>query len=262
MNNIKILLVEDEAIVAMDIKSRMENLGYIIPAIASTGEDAIKMAAETCPGLVLMDIDLGDGIDGVEAAEQIHKRIDIPIIYLTAYADEKTLSRAKITKPFGYILKPFEERELQCVIEIAIYKHHIERELKESKEWLHSALNSIGDAVIATDKEGMIKLINPFAQALTGWNKEEALNKPLGTIFNIINGDTGEKVEDPGEKAIREGIFYGLVCNSKLVRKDGRNLPVDIIGSTIKVDRDNIIGVILTFYDITERKQFIAMKCS
>ncbi|MGB8216970.1 MAG: response regulator [Candidatus Methanoperedens sp.] len=127
MNNIKILLVEDEAIVAMDIKIRIEKLGYIIPAIASTGEDAIKMAAEICPDLVLMDINLGGGMDGVEAAEQIHKRIDIPIIYLTAYADEKTLSRAKITKPFGYILKPFEERELQCAIEFAIYHNHPEK---------------------------------------------------------------------------------------------------------------------------------------
>ncbi len=254
MVDVKVLIVEDEAIVALDIKNRLEHLGYI-PMIASSGEDAIKMSAETRPDLVLMDIMLGGKMDGIEAAVQIHKHIDIPIVYLTAYADEKTLSRAKITKPFGYILKPFEERELQCVIEIAIYNHHLERELKESKQWLHSALNSIGDAVIATDKEGTIKLINPFAEALTGWNKEEALNKPLGTIFNVINGDTGEKVGDPREKAIREGIFYGLVCNSKLVRKDGRNIPVDIIGSTIKDDRNNIIGVILTFYDITERNR-------
>ncbi len=256
MSNIKILIVEDESIVAMDIKNRLELLGYTISGIASSGEDAVKMAAETSPDLVLMDIMLGRGMDGIEAAEQIHKHADIPIVYLTAYADDKTLSRAKITKSFGYILKPFEERELHSAIEIAIHNHNLERELKESRNWLHAALNSIGDAVIATDKEGIIKLINPFAEALTGWKKEEALNMPVGTIFNVINGDTGKKVDDPRAKAYKEGIFYGLACNTILFGKDGKGIPVDIIGSAIKDDRDKIIGMILTFYDITDQKQF------
>jgi PAS domain S-box-containing protein len=258
MTNIKILIVEDEAIVAMDIRNRLELLGYTIPGIASSGEQAIKMTAETCPDLVLMDIMLGDGIDGIEAAELIHKRTDIPIIFLSAYADEKILSRAKITKPFAYILKPFEERELHYAIEIGIYNHYLETELKESKKWLEAAINSIGDAVLATDNEGMIKLINPYAEALTGWKKDEALNKPLRTVFNIINGETGEKVEDPRTKVLREGTFYGLASNTLLVGKNGKEMPVDIIGSPIKDDRDNIIGLILTFYDIIERKQLEA----
>jgi PAS domain S-box-containing protein len=256
MSNTKVLIVEDEAIVAMDIKHRLENLKYNVTGIASSGEDALKMATETCPDIVLMDIMLDGKMDGVETAEKILERFYIPIIYLTAYADEKTLSRAKVTKPYGYILKPFEEMELHASIEIAIYNHNLERELKESKQWLHAALNSIGDAVIATDKEGIIKLINPFAQAIMGWKEEEAINKPLGTIFKIINGDTGEKVEDARAKVIREGIFYGLACNTILIGKNGNKIPVDIIGSAIKDDRNNIIGVILTFYDISERKKY------
>ena len=258
MSKIRVLIVEDESIVAMDIKNRLELLGYTIPAVASTGEEAIKMTMQTRPDLVLMDIMLGDGIDGIETAEHIHKRIDIPIIFLSAYADEEILLRAKVTKPFGYILKPFEERELHSAIEIGIYNHNLEKELKESKKWLHAALNSIGDAVIATDKEGMIRLINPYAEALTGWKKEEALNKPLGMIFKIINGDTGGKVEDPRAKVYREGTFYGLAYNTLLVGKNGKEIPVDIIGSPIKDDMDNLIGVILTFYDIIERKQLEA----
>jgi len=127
--------------------------------------------------------------------------------------------------------------------------------LKESKNWLQAALNSIGDAVIATDRDGMIKLINPYAEALTGWRKEEALGKPLGMIFNIINGNTGEKVEDPKSKVYREGTFYGLAINTILIRKNRKEIPVDVIGSPIKDDRDNLIGVILTFYDIIERKK-------
>lgn len=262
MAKIKVLIVDDEAIIAMDLKNRLEHLGYSITAIAHSGDDAIKMAAQTHPDIVLMDIMLGKSMDGIEAARQINKLHDIPIIYLTAYADENTLSRAKITKPFGYILKPFEERELHSAIEIALYNHNLERELKENKKWLHAALNSIGEAVIATDKEGKIKLINPFAQAITGWKDEEAINKPLGTIFKIISGDTGEKVEDARAKVIREGIFYGLACNTILIGKNGNRIPVDIIGSAIKDDRNNIIGVILTFHDISERKKFEAMKAS
>lgn len=262
MTKMKVLIVDDEVIIAMDIKNRLENLGYTITAMAHSGDDAIKMAAQTHPDIVLMDIMLGESMDGIEAARQIYKLLDIPIIYLTAYADEKTLSRAKITKPFGYILKPFDERELHSTIEIALYNHNLERELKESKKWLHAALNSIGEAVIATDKEGIIKLINPFAQAITGWKDEEAINKPLGTIFKIINGDTGEKVEDAREKVFREGIFYGLAFNTILIGKNGTKIPVDIIGSAIKDERNNIIGVILTFYDISERKKFETMKAS
>lgn len=193
-------------------------------------------------------------MDGLEAAEQIHKSTDIPIIFLTAYADEKTLSRAKITKPFGYILKPFEERELHSTIQIAIYNNRIERELKESKIWLHAALNSIGDAVIATDKEGTIKLINPYAEALTGWNKEEATGKNIKDGFNVVSELTGKEVEDPINKVICEGNFYGLAEDTVLIAKGGTRKPVDIIGNCILDEKNNILGVILVFNDIQERK--------
>ncbi|MCX9084460.1 MAG: response regulator [Candidatus Methanoperedens sp.] len=256
MSKKKVLIVEDEAIIAMDIKNRLEKIGYVITAMVYSGKDAIKNAGHNHPDIVLMDIMLGGGMDGIETAKQINELLDIPIIYLTAYADEKTLSRAKITKPFGYILKPFEERELHSTIEIAIYNHDLERKLKESKKWLQAALNSIGEAVIATDKNGIIKIMNPYAQAITGWKEEEAINNPLEAIFNVINGDTGEKVEDARAKVIREGIFYGLACNSILIGKNGNKIPVDIIGSAIRDDRNKIIGVILTFYDISERKPF------
>ena len=116
MTNAQILVVEDEGIIAKDIQNILKSMGYAVPAIASSGEGAIKKAAETFPDLVLMDIVLGGHMDGVEAAEQIRDRFDIPVVYLTAYADNKTLQRAKITEPYGYILKPFSERELHTTI--------------------------------------------------------------------------------------------------------------------------------------------------
>ncbi len=132
MAKAQILIVEDEGVVAMEIEARLKNLGYAVAAVASSGEEAIEKAVETHPDLVLMDIKLRGGMDGVEAAEQIRARFDIPVIYLTAHADNDTLRRAKVTEPFGYIIKPFEERELYTNIEIALYKHNLEKELKEN----------------------------------------------------------------------------------------------------------------------------------
>jgi CheY-like chemotaxis protein len=126
----KILIVEDEAIVAIEIKDKLKWLDYPVAGISSSGEDALKKTEELRPDLVLMDINLGEGIDGIETAGRIQSRFNIPVIYLTAYTDEETLQKAKLTKPYGYITKPFNDRELHIIIEIALYKHKTEAELK------------------------------------------------------------------------------------------------------------------------------------
>jgi PAS domain S-box-containing protein len=133
MSQAQILIVEDEIIVARDLETRVRELGYDVADIASSGENAVLQAAETRPDLVLMDIRLSGTMDGVEAAEEIRAQFDIPVIYLTAYADDHTLKRAKITEPFGYILKPFETRELRSTIRMALHKHELERRLRESE---------------------------------------------------------------------------------------------------------------------------------
>jgi PAS domain S-box-containing protein len=206
-------------------------------------------------------------MDGIETAAQIHSIFDIPVVYLTAYADEKTLERAKITEPFGYLIKPFKERELQITIEIALYKHEMEQKLKESErrlreknQWLVAVIESIGDAVIATDPEGAIELMNPLAEALTGWDQKEALGKNLTTVFNIISEENENQIEDPVAKAIREDMFYGLAERTVLITKQCIKIPVDIIGSTIKSDGNRIIGIVLIFYDIIERNRIYEMK--
>jgi PAS domain S-box-containing protein len=257
----RILVVEDEVITAMDVQRRLIKLGYSVPELAHSGEEAIDKASKNNPDLILMDINLNGAIDGVEAASRILSFIDIPIIYLTAYTDEKILERVKITEPYAYLVKPFKERELLINIEVAFYKNKMEKMLKESydrlresKQWLGAAINSIGDAVVATDQKGQIQLINPMAQALTGWKEEEALGKDLAAIFNIVSEGTDEQAEDPVKKVIQKGSFYGLAEQTILVAKDGVRIPVDIIGSPIK-DEDNIIGVVLVFYDIIERKK-------
>ena len=119
----QILIVEDEVIVGMDIQRRLKNLGYIVPVVVSSGEEAINKAKENNPDLILMDIDLNSKMDGIEAAFKIHTFCDIPIIYLTAYSDEKTFEKAQINVPYAYIVKPFRDRELQITLEIAFYRN-------------------------------------------------------------------------------------------------------------------------------------------
>jgi PAS domain S-box-containing protein len=254
MSNLRILIVEDEGIIAKDIQSTLNRSGYSVIGIASSGEEAIKKAMEIHPDLVLMDIVLEGAMDGVEAAEHIRDHFDIPVVYLTAYSDDTTLQRAKITEPFGYILKPFQEKELYTTIEMALYKHTMQRKLKESEQWLATTLKSIGDAVIATDTGKLITFMNPVAEALTGWKQEEAIGKPLKDVFKIINEKTGKQADDPVAKVLREGVIVGLANHTVLVAKDGTKRSVDDSGAPIRDDKGKIIGVVLVFRDITERK--------
>lgn len=126
-----ILVVEDEAIVARDIANKLERLGYAVVGIAAQGEEALALARERHPNVVLMDIRLRGAMDGVEAADKIGRECDAAIIFLTAHSDRATLERAKRTEPFGYILKPFEERDLETHIEMALFRHNIENKLRQ-----------------------------------------------------------------------------------------------------------------------------------
>jgi PAS domain S-box-containing protein len=255
MTNERIMIVEDEKIVALDIKGSLEHFGYSVPCMASSGEEAIISVDQCHPDLVLMDIVLKGKIDGIEAARTIHENYGIPVIYLTAYSDERTLQRAKLTEPFGHILKPFDERELRTNIEIALYKREKEKEkLSDHENCINAMLNSIGDAVISTDRDGIIKYMNPLAMALTGYCQEEALGQNIGKIFKVITEDN-RIAEDPTSKVLREGAFFGLDENTTLISKDNTHIPLDIIGSPVTNKRNETIGAVIIFYDISDRKE-------
>jgi len=155
-----ILVVEDESIVRKDIERSLEKLGYNVVGTADTGEKAIKAALELKPDLALMDIMLKGEMTGIEAAEEIKKHIDIPVIFLTAYADDKTLSKAKITEPHGYILKPFKEIDVHTSIEMAIHKHKKEKELKIENELLRSLTEykDTADYIFVKNKSKLVRL--------------------------------------------------------------------------------------------------------
>ncbi len=245
MENARIMIVEDERIIARDIKNRLKELGYHVTAIASSGDEAIRKAADTHPDLVLMDIVLKGDMDGVQTAEQIQSQFNIPVIYLTAYADDGTLERAKTTKPSGYLLKPFHIKELRSSIEISLYKHLTERELREETKWLDITLKSIGFAVIATDSNGSVTFMNPISEILTGWQMKEALGKDLEKVLRITNvqGET---------------TFQNLTAghNTILIDKKGKKTLIDLIATGIHDDNSgNSVGAFIVFRDKTERAE-------
>ena len=255
MKPIRILVVEDESIVAMDIKHRLESLDYEVPEIISSGEEAVLKAKETQPDLVLMDIVLKGELDGIDAAQLIKDKYDIPVVYLTAYSDEKTLKRAKITGPFGYIIKPFEDRELHSAIEIALYKHKMESKLKQNEMWLSTTLESIGDAVITTDKEGYITFMNPIAQKITEWSMNDALEKSLETIFKIIDEKSRSPIMNSVKNILQKNDVIHFKDHVLLITKSGKEIPIDSTSAPIKDYNDNINGIVLVFQDITGRRK-------
>jgi PAS domain S-box-containing protein len=160
MEKAKILVVEDDAITAEDLQDRLKDLGYDVPAIAASGEEAIKKAEEIKPDLMLMDIVLKGDMDGIEATEQIHDRFDVPIVYLTAYIDEERLEKTKVTKPYGYIIKPFEDRELRPVIEMALQRHKLEKALREKERGYRNLIESSHELIFCKDLDGHYHTLN------------------------------------------------------------------------------------------------------
>jgi PAS domain S-box-containing protein len=247
-----ILIVEDEQIVATELREILTGLGYCIAAATSTGPEALAKTEEMQPDLILMDIRIKGAMDGIETAGKITDRWNIPIIYLTAHADQETLRRAKLTGPMGYVLKPFSERELQIAIEMAIYKHEMERQLKEQKQRLSAMLDSIGDAVIATDAEGLVTLLNPAASALTGFAESEAVGRDITTVLNIVDEAARMKLGSPATKLLEAcgevlTEHYAFV----IITKSGKVVPID--GTTsYMVDKNGVSrGTIFAFRDVT-----------
>jgi PAS domain S-box-containing protein len=255
MTTPRILVVEDESVVALDLRTRLTRLGYCVVDTVAYGESAVELAGQLRPDLVLMDIRLRGEMDGIVAADFIRTRLNLPVVYLTAHADDGTVERARITEPFGYILKPFDERELRTVIEMALYKHMAEKRLRESERRYATTLSSIGDAVIATDREGRVTFMNPVAEYLTGWLMADALELDLKAVFEICNEETNAVVANPVERVLAEGVVVGLANHTKLISRDGREVPIDDCAAPILDDDGSLTGAVLVFRDISESRR-------
>jgi PAS domain S-box-containing protein/putative nucleotidyltransferase with HDIG domain len=257
------MIVEDEAIVALDIRNRLRFLGYDVAGVATTGEEAVRLASERSPDLILMDIMLDGELDGIDAAVRIREKMAVPVVFLTAYADEDTLSRAKVTEAFGYIIKPFEDRELHTTIEMALYKHKMETRLVENERFLATTLKSIGEAVVTTDAGGRVRFMNPVAEKMLGIPAREAVGRELGTIMHVVDEETGKTVIYPVGDLLREAAGHraGSARRSEpralVAAETGRSLrvPVDDSFAPIRDEKGRVLGSVLVLRDVTERRR-------
>ncbi|PZM08036.1 response regulator [Rhizobium tubonense] len=254
MTSTSVLVVEDDSVVSRAIQQQLQRIGYTIAGTATSGEEAVELATKRKPNIVLMDIRLEGTLDGIEAADIIRERWRIPVVFLTAYADNETISRANHAEPFGFLPKPFEELQLRTSIEMALYKHSVEKRLFESERRYATTLASIGDAVIATDALGQITFMNPVAETLTRWSMGDANGKAVTAVFKIVNEDSRQPVEDPVAKVLRLGTIVGLANHTLLIAKDGTEIPIDDSGAPIVDDEGEITGAVLVFRDVVHRR--------
>ncbi|BAI74960.1 two-component hybrid sensor and regulator (plasmid) [Azospirillum sp. B510] len=267
----RILIVEDDRIVARDIQHQLSRMGHVIVGMSASGEDAVRLACSQQPDLVLMDIRLEGEMDGIEAARRIRDAHRIPIIFLTAYANDEVVHRASLTEPFGYLLKPFEEPQMRTVIQMALYKHASDTRLRLSERRYAATLASIRDGVILCDRDGRVDFMNRAAETMTGWTAPEAAGQPLSAVFVAVDEETHEPLEDFSALVLRSGDFAPPERQSRLLPRggDGAGHPPAGIGpaglvaglvveercSAIIDDDGALVGSILVFRDLTQRRQ-------
>ncbi|MEO5361463.1 MAG: diguanylate cyclase [Nitrospirota bacterium] len=253
----RVMVVEDEGIIAMDIRRTLADFGYIVTSVSATAEEAVKRSQTDKADVVLMDVVLGGPMDGIEAAEIIRSTSGTPVIFLTSYSDEYILERAKITEPFGYLLKPFRDRELYVTIEMALYKDKMQRQLRQSHDWFSTTLMSIGDGVITTDAEGRVTFINKAAARLAGLKEEEVIGFPIGQLITLKDESAQEAAND------FEDVLIPIIgaktpislTNHLLITNTGKAIAVSMTTATIQDEKGNILGAAITFQDQTKRRE-------
>ncbi|QSA98479.1 PAS domain S-box protein [Methylococcus sp. EFPC2] len=252
----RVLVVEDEALVAEEIRDRLTRLGYEVVGVADTGRQAIAAAEQTRPGLVLMDIRLKGRMDGIEAGEHIYRRWEIPVVFLTAHSDQATFERAKLTAPFGYILKPFRERDLLMAIEMALHRHSLEQNLKESHFTFHTILNSVAEGVIATDVAGRVRFMNPKAEVMTGWCIEDAQGQALERVLMLADEASRAPVNYLSGTALhRQPAFSSDQPVILLDRSRSSEIPVEISAAPIISASGKLAGAAVSFLNISARRR-------
>jgi two-component system cell cycle sensor histidine kinase/response regulator CckA len=250
----RILVVEDERIVARDLQMTLESQGYTVTGVAASSDEAIASATAAMPDLVLMDVHIKGERDGIDTARLLRERFRLPVIYLTAYADAETLDRAKTTQPYGYLIKPFNDRELRSVIEVALYRHDVDARLHARERWFATTLRSIGDAVVATDAEGLVVFMNTAAELMTGRPEGEARGKPAAQVLRLLDVVTGVQVVDPIAQALaRREVVH--VQGEAMLQEAERTWSVEASASPIVGERDEIQGAVLVFRDVGERRR-------
>lgn len=258
MSDHQILIVEDEAIVAMDLRQTLESLGYGISGVASSGEGALRSVAQHRPDLALVDVRLSGSMDGIEIAQVFKDQWSIPVVFLTGHASEEVLERAKVTEPVGFVIKPYVLRNLQTVIEIGLYKHEAdqkkkaaERAVLESKRWLETTLSCIGDAVVALDPDGRLAFLNPSAERLFRVPLRQEIGSSFSGFDRLLDG------AEENQSKLHRGDDDSASIQSLVLIDDvhGENIYLERSASPLHDESGRPLGTVYVFRDVTERRR-------
>jgi PAS domain S-box-containing protein len=246
LNQLKIFIVEDDAILCDLLKIRLAKMGYSVTGMYATGEDAIRAILEHPPDLVIMDVTLVGKMDGIETVQQIQKQYPLPVVYLTGSSDPQTFERAKNTEDSEYVIKPFSDSDLHIAIEMAIHKYGLHRRTKNKQKFLESIIKLAGMGIITTDREGIIITANPAAVLLTGFHFHSSKKTNFSEMVNITD-EEGHKIECPVDATRSDPIVRDLPEHSILVTTDGKKIHVRGTVSPIKDEDSQFKGVIFIF---------------
>ena len=274
-----ILIVEDEQLIAVDVQEKLHRLGYPVPAIAQSGAEALRCARSTPFDLVLMDIRLRGGMDGIATAQALKTEFETPVVFMTAHADQETINRAKLTEPLGYVVKPVSDDDLRSTVQISLHRHHMERRVRTSEAWLSATLHSVGDGIVATDTTGEIVFMNPVAEKLTGWRGVDAQGRMLLEILTLLEESGGRPARNPvfelvpgesrcyqlvsrhgGETVVEVRCFENRAPATSLRRRPpmppgASPRPGSVADKLAAGVPNDLLGIVVVLRDVTTRRQ-------
>lgn len=255
MSKQKIMIVEDEAIVAEDIRLHIEDAGYEVVAVVDSGEKALEFLQDRRVDLVLMDIMLAGELDGIDTADQIKQHYRIPVIFLTAYSDQERLDRASMVESYGYLIKPFDERELKSTLAMALYKAKADKKIRQGKRWTDTVLRSVECGVITVDMDGHVITMNPYAENIIGQKLEACVNKSINTVFQTEKSEDSASINQAIHQLVSASEEITLDDEYQLVPEGADAKTLRITFSQLRVRGDEVDGAVIAFVDITHLKE-------
>jgi PAS domain S-box-containing protein len=250
----RVLIVEDEGIVALDIEMNLLDLGFEVCGLAASGPEAIEKGSKERPDLVLMDIRIQGPFDGIQTAERLRREQDLPIIYLTALGDEETVRRAKQTEPLAMLVKPVNKAELRSAVEIALYKHDTQKRLRERERWLTTTLRAIADAIISVDLKQRVLFMNPMAESLTNVSADAAVGRALESVLHLVDAKGNPLAECPMDQALREMRAVRIPEIALRNPADGTLRPTRVSAAPVR-DGERTLGAVMILQDISQQKR-------
>ena len=251
----KILIVENNSTIAQDLQKRLKNFGYEVVGICASSNDAIHSIRTQAPEMIIMNIRLQRGTDGIVTGELVRLKHDVPIIYMTEFAGQATLRQAKSTGPFGYIFIPFTDKQIFTTLEIALLRNQFEKEIQEGQRWLTGILNGIADGVVAINDQGQIRYINQVAQDLTGWGQKDAIGRTIHDVVKLTDERNRTPIELWGDGNTIYKTGHIQAFEAILSTQTGNSIPIEVNVTTVADNTFSRNGMVIAFRDIQKQRE-------